>query len=50
MENDYKIVKFDLYCKTCKHLPKKESEEPCAECLETPAQLDSRQPINWEAK
>ena len=34
MENDYKLVDFDKYCKTCIHMIKDESQEPCNSCLE----------------
>lgn len=49
MEDTYKEVYFDQYCKTCKHLSKKEEEEPCAECLNEPVNLYSHKPVNWEA-
>ena len=32
LPND-KIVRFDLYCNTCKHKDKTEEEDPCYDCL-----------------
>lgn len=46
----YKEVRFDEYCKTCKHWPKKDNEEPCDECLDNPTNLYSHKPIKWEEK
>lgn len=50
MNNDYKEVYFDKYCKTCKHSKKKDNEEPCDECLENPTNLHSHRPVCWEEK
>ena len=50
MDNDYKEVYFDKYCKTCKHSKKKDNEEPCDECLESPTNLNSHRPVCWEEK
>ncbi|MBR5862172.1 MAG: hypothetical protein IKZ08_02470 [Bacteroidales bacterium] len=47
LENDYKEVNFLKYCKTCKYKNTKESENPCAECLEHPANLYSEIPVKW---
>lgn len=48
MDDSYKEVRFDLYCKKCKHCNKKEDEEPCDECLNNPVNLYSHKPINFE--
>lgn len=50
MDENCKIVHFDKYCKTCKHKEKKETEEPCAECLENPTNLHSHQPVKYQEK
>ena len=50
MVNDYKEVRFDEYCKTCKYEPKKEDEDPCDECLNNPVSLYSKKPVNWKEK
>ena len=48
MEEVYKIVEFDKYCKTCKFEKTKEKDEPCAECLNYPANVYSNKPVNYE--
>ena len=48
MNDIYKEVRFDLYCKKCKHCDKKEDKEPCDECLNNPVNLYSHKPINFE--
>lgn len=47
---DYKEVFFKQYCKTCKYAKISENQEPCDECLDTPLNLYSHKPVNWEAK
>lgn len=43
-----KFVRFDQYCKTCKHCDLAESEDPCNECLTEPVNLYSHKPVNWK--
>ena len=50
MDEGYKEVRFDLYCKTCKHEKVKDVEEPCNECLDNSANLYSVKPVKWEEK
>lgn len=50
MDNYYKEVYFDQYCKTCTHSDKYEHEEPCFECLEHPMNVYSHKPINYEER
>ena len=50
MENLYKEVHYDEYCKTCKHKEEEGYETPCEECLDIPINLYSHKPINWEEK
>ena len=45
-----KEVYFDKYCKTCEHHNKKESEDPCWDCLNEPVNAESHKPIKWEEK
>ena len=45
-----KEVRFDLYCKKCKYEKKKETEEPCDQCLENPSNAHTDKPTNWEEK
>jgi len=48
-EDGYKEVYFDQYCKSCKHHEKKDTDEPCNECLENPINQFSHKPVKWEA-
>lgn len=50
MQDDYREVRFDIYCETCKHKEKEENEEPCCECLEKPINLNTEKPVRWEEK
>ena len=50
MERVNKIVKYDLYCKNCEHFEKEDWEDPCHECLQTPARQDSHKPLYFEEK
>lgn len=50
MEETYKEVYFGEYCKTCKHVDKKETDEPCDDCLNEPVNTYSHRPICWEEK
>lgn len=49
-ELNEKIVDFDQWCHLCKHKDTLGTEEPCNECLSTPARMGSRKPEKWEAK
>lgn len=48
--DELKIVHFDEYCKTCKHEKVDESEDPCHDCLDQPANSNSHKPVRWEEK
>ena len=50
MDEDYKEVRFDLYCKSCKHKDLKDHDDPCEECLDNPLNLHSRKPTKYEEK
>lgn len=50
MDNDYREVRFDIYCDKCKHDKLKEVDEPCLECLDNPTNEYSDIPINFEKK
>ena len=50
MEGDFKIVHYDEYCKTCVNKDKKESEDPCYDCLNEPGRVDSHRPARYEEK
>lgn len=49
MNEGYKEVYFDQYCKTCKHKKVEESEDPCHDCLNEPVNLNSHKPVKWES-
>ena len=46
----YKEVYFEQYCKKCKNEKLTEFEEPCAECLSNPTNLNSHKPVNFDKK
>lgn len=50
MEGDEKIVRYDRYCKTCKHKDLSQDAEPCTTCLTFPTNTNSRKPHKWEKK
>lgn len=50
MNDIYKEVHFDQYCKKCKHEKNKEKEDPCDECLSEPVNLYSHKPVKFEEK
>ena len=50
MDDSYKEVYFDQYCKTCKYEKTSEAKKPCYECLTNPVNLYSHKPVNWEKK
>ena len=45
-----KEVRFDEYCKKCVHYEKRESEDPCFDCLDQGWNYDSHKPILFEEK
>ena len=50
MEDNYKEVYFDQYCKTCKHENLPETDDPCDECLKETVNVYSHKPVKWEEK
>ena len=48
MDDEYKIVDFGKYCKSCKHANKSEIEDPCFECMDEFINLHSDRPVKWE--
>ena len=49
-DNYYKEVRFDLYCKTCKYVDLKDTDEPCNECLTEAINYASVKPVKYEEK
>ena len=47
MDEGYKEVYFNEYCKSCEFKNKKEDETPCDECLENPVNLHSHKPVKY---
>ena len=47
-DNDSKFVKYEKYCKKCKHLGKAEYKEPCNECLKNPVRSGTEVPLKFE--
>lgn len=43
-----KEVRFDIYCGQCKHYEKKESEDPCWDCLNQGWNDDSQKPLYFD--
>ncbi len=43
-------VRFDNYCKTCKHEKLDEHKDPCNECLESGMNDGTDKPVLWEEK
>ena len=47
--NEYKEVYYDQYCHKCKHKDEEPLEDtPCDEYLNTPVNLYSHKPVNFE--
>lgn len=50
MEDNYKEVYFDQYCKTCKYENLPETDDPCDECLQETVNVYSHKPVKWKEK
>ena len=52
MDDRYKEVYYNEYCKTCKHEKDDESDvnSPCYDCLAQPVNLYSHKPAYWTSK
>lgn len=50
MEEHVKEVRYDLYCKKCKHYELPQDKEPCHDCLNQPWNVDSKKPIYFKEK
>lgn len=48
MELVFKEVYFDQYCSTCIHKDKKESEDPCWDCLNEFVNTYSHKPLYYK--
>lgn len=48
MEESYKEVYFDQYCKTCKYDNLPEHYYPCHNCLDNPVNAYSHKPVYYK--
>lgn len=48
MDDNYKIVRFDIYCPKCLYEDMDESKEPCRTCLAIPARQNSERPEKYQ--
>lgn len=51
--NEYKEVRFDLYCEKCEHKDEPVDgtwENVCGRCLDEPVNLHSVKPVNFKEK
>lgn len=48
MEDIYREVNFEKYCKTCENRKKDEKFDPCNDCLEEPMNENSEKPVYWK--
>ena len=50
MEDQYKEVYFDQYCKKCLYKDEDETNDACDECLANPSNINSHKPVNFKEK
>lgn len=50
MEVITKLVNYAQYCKNCEYLDKSMYEDPCHECLGTPARENSHKPLHFKGR
>lgn len=50
MDDNMKLVDFDRFCPNCKYENIENTEDPCDECLGSPALQYSHKPINFKKK
>ena len=48
--NETKEVRFDLWCSTCEHHDKNETDDPCNACLAQGFNVDSTKPVMYKEK
>lgn len=48
MTNYTEEVRYDIYCRRCKHWDLPESEDPCFTCLDQPTNEGSKKPVKYE--
>lgn len=50
MENNFKEVYYDEFCKKCKFEEREEDEDPCWYCLDEPMNINSHKPLEFREK
>lgn len=50
MAGNTKFVDFEKYCETCEYEKKKDTDDPCNECLDTCAREGTDKPEMWREK
>lgn len=50
MEDAYKEVEYDKWCKNCRYEQLEETDDPCYDCMGEPVNLYSHKPVKWEEK
>ena len=50
MEYHLREVMFDIWCPKCEHRNVLETEDPCNECLNYPANEDSTKPVKFKER
>lgn len=50
MDDNYREVDFEKYCKTCEHRDLTELDDPCFDCLDEPTNLNSHKPVKYKEK
>ena len=48
--DNYKQVRFDIYCKKCIYKDLEEYKDPCNECLMYGARIGTEKPMCWKEK
>lgn len=48
--NDPMEVRFDIWCPKCKYKDRKETLDPCNDCLDSPSNIDSTKPVMFVKK
>ena len=50
IENNQRIVCYDIWCQKCLCKDIKENDEPCEECLDNPTNENTERPIKFKEK
>lgn len=48
MEDIYREVDFEKYCKTCRYKKRDEKCDPCNDCLAEETNANSEKPVYWK--